>query len=285
MAGGPKICFALSMPITSAASDTSNMNGHMIRVSKIVSAVLSGDQLPHVKRSTSCGANRIPSSVTALMKTAVSVATLFASRHADLSPSTAIFCENVVMNAVESAPSANKSRSKFGNRNAIRNASRFLPAPNRPAKTISRIKPSTRLHRIAMPTIPVARVLTRRSSAAAIGEQRTVSQDLRKKKLRANRSQIRRSWAIRVVQSYNPAPGAKTGVHSAHPYVQHPRPRRRFCRCADNLQSLEPSYDYEHRGVAHLTRENPETTRVPCGRAHRRRRDARLGSDRFFPRF
>src|SRR5437667_4606803 len=86
------------------------------------------------------------------------------------------------MKAVESAPSANKSRSKFGRRNAIKNASRFLPAPNRPANTISRIKPSTRLHRIAMPTIPVARVLTRRSSAAAIGEQRTASPRFTKEK-------------------------------------------------------------------------------------------------------
>src|SRR6266581_1862934 len=131
MAGGPKTCLALSIPITSAASD----------------------------------------------------ATLFARRHADSSPSTAMFFENVVINAVESAPSANKSRSKFGSRNAIRNASRFLPAPKRPANTVSRIKPSTRLQRIAAPTTPVARVLTRRSSAAAIGEQRTASHDLRKKKL------------------------------------------------------------------------------------------------------
>src|SRR6266436_9696241 len=182
MAGGPKTCLALSMPITNAASDTSNMNGHMMRVSKIVSAVLSGDQLPHVKRSTSCGANTIPSSVTALMNTAVSVPTLFASRHADSSPSTAIFFENVVMKAVDSAPSANKSRSKFGNRNAIRNASRFFPAPNRLANTISRIKPSTRLHRMEMATTPVARVLTRRFSTAVIGEKRTASQDFRKQK-------------------------------------------------------------------------------------------------------
>src|SRR5438105_9643947 len=87
------------------------------------------------------------------------------------------------MNAVESAPSANKSRSRFGNRNAIRNASRFLPAPKRPAKTISRIKPSSLLDRIAMPTIPAARVLPRRSSTAVIGEQRTASDDLRKQKL------------------------------------------------------------------------------------------------------
>src|SRR5207244_11055330 len=159
------------------------MNGHMIRVSKIVSAVLSGDQAPHVKSSTSCGANTIPSNVTALMKTAVSVATLFARRHADWSPSTAIFFENVVMNAVESAPSANKSRNRLGKRNAIKNASRFFPAPNKPANTVSRIRPSTRLERTAMPTTPVARVLIRRSAASVIGEQRTESADLRKQKL------------------------------------------------------------------------------------------------------
>src|SRR5262249_17977706 len=128
-----------------------------------------GDQLPHVNSSTSCGANTIPSTVITLMNTAVSVATLFARRHADWSPSTAIFFENVVMNAVESAPSAKRSRNKFGNRNAIRNASRFLPAPNRPAKIISRTRPRMRLDRMAMPTTPVARVLIRRSSAAAIG--------------------------------------------------------------------------------------------------------------------
>src|SRR5215831_4185322 len=100
MAGGPNTCFAFNIPITSAASDTISMNGHMIRVSRMVSAVLSGDQLPHVNRSTSCGANTMPSKVTALINTAVSVATLFARRHADGSPSTAIFFENVVMNAV-----------------------------------------------------------------------------------------------------------------------------------------------------------------------------------------
>jgi len=72
------------------------------------------------------------------------------------------------MNAVESAPSAKRSRNKFGNRNAMRNASRFLPAPNRPANTVSRTRPSTRLHRIATPTTPVARMLMRRSAASAI---------------------------------------------------------------------------------------------------------------------
>ena len=168
MAGGPKTCFAFNIPMTSAASETSSMNGHMIRVSKMVSSVLSGGQLHHVSRSTSCGAKMMPSSVTTLMKTAVSVATLFASRQADSSPSVAIFPENVVMKAVERAPSANRSRNKFGRRNAIKNASRFFPAPKSPAKICSRISPRTRLHRTASPTIPVARVLTRRLSGTVM---------------------------------------------------------------------------------------------------------------------
>ena len=105
------------------------------------------------------------------MKTAVSVATLLARRQAASSPSVAIFFENVVMNAVESAPSANRSRNRFGRRKAIRKASRSFPAPKSPAKICSRIRPRTRLERTASPTTPVARVLIFRSCAEGIGEQ------------------------------------------------------------------------------------------------------------------
>ena len=168
IAGGPKTFLAFNIPMASAASDTSKMKGHMTRVSKIVSSVFSGDQLHHVNTPTSCGANAMPSRVTALMKIAVRVATLLAKSHADSSPSVAIFCENVVMKAVESAPSAKRSRNMFGKRNAIRNASRFLPAPKSPAKTCSRINPSTRLHSTARPTMLVALVLTRLSSPAGM---------------------------------------------------------------------------------------------------------------------
>src|SRR5205823_8782523 len=133
----------------------------------------------------------MPSNVTALMKTAVRVATLLPSRQADSSPSVAIFSEKAVMNAVERAPSANKSRNRFGNRNAIRNASRFLPAPKSPAKTCSRINPRMREHITATPTTPVARVLTRWGSA--IGEQRTTSANLRKQKLQNRTDKLRLS--------------------------------------------------------------------------------------------
>ena len=102
-----------------------------------------------------------PSSVSALITTSVSVPILFASRHAGSSPPVAIFLENVVTNAVESAPSANRSRSRFGARNAVMNMSRFPPAPKSELKIISRASPSRRLHMTAMPTTPAARVLER----------------------------------------------------------------------------------------------------------------------------
>ncbi len=93
------------------------------------------------------GRPTMPSKVTALMKTAVSVATLFASRQAEASPSVAIFFEKVVTKAVESAPSAKRSRNIFGARNAVRNASIFGSAPKSEAKTTSRIKPRMRLQK------------------------------------------------------------------------------------------------------------------------------------------
>src|SRR5437660_2106385 len=178
MAGGPKTCFAFSIPITRAASETNSMKGHIILVSQIVSSVLSGGQLHHVSRSTNCDAKTMPRSVTTLMKTAVSVATLLASRQADSSPSVAILPENVVMKAVERAPSANKSRNKFGRRKAIKKASRYFPAPKSPAKICSRISPRIRLDKIATPTIPVARVLTRRFSEAVMRKKESDSRGL-----------------------------------------------------------------------------------------------------------
>ncbi len=101
----------------------------------------------------------MPSSVTTLMKTSSRVHILLASRHAAPSPSSWIFFEKVVMNAVESAPSAKRSRRRFGARNAAMNASLAVPAPKSAAKICSRANPSTRLHITASPTIPAARVL------------------------------------------------------------------------------------------------------------------------------
>ena len=160
IAGGPNTWRAFSIPITSAASDTSKMKGNMIRVSNTVSAAFSAGK-PGARMSMSTGANTTPSSEIALMKTSVSVATLLARSQAERSPSVAMRRENVVTNAVESAPSAKRSRNMLGARNAVRNASMLRLAPNMAAKTTSRISPRTRLQRIAAPTTPVARVLIR----------------------------------------------------------------------------------------------------------------------------
>src|SRR4029077_19246561 len=68
---------------------------------------------------------------------------------------------NVVTNAVDSAPSANRSRNRFGMRNAAVNASMAPPPPNKAAQTCSRTSPSTRLHITARPMIPAALVFSR----------------------------------------------------------------------------------------------------------------------------
>src|SRR3984893_4886408 len=163
----------------------------------MVRAVFSGDQLHHVITPMSCGAKTMPSNVIALMKTAVRVATLLARLQADSSPSVAIFFENVVINAVESAPSAKRSRNMFGTRNAIRNASRFRPAPKRPANICSRMSPSTRLQRIATPTTPVARVLIRSFPDADIGEKKTADSNFAKGKTLAGRC---RSYLMSILR-------------------------------------------------------------------------------------
>ena len=88
-----------------------------------------------------------------LMTMISSEPTLFASRHAAGSPSRSIVFENVVMKAVESAPSANRSRNRFGVLNAMVKASIDRPAPKSMPKTTSRTSPSTREHITAKPTI------------------------------------------------------------------------------------------------------------------------------------
>ena len=161
------------------------MNGNIMRVSRMVRAAFSYGK-PGARILISTGAKKIPSRVIALMNTSVRVATLLASFQADASPSVAIRREKVVTKAVESAPSAKRSRSMFGARNAVKNASMFRVAPKSAAITTSRINPSTRLQKMAMPTIPVARVLTRWAWAAGIAEDKTIKSCLMKAKFRTD---------------------------------------------------------------------------------------------------
>ena len=115
---------------------------------------------PGANQDTSQGADSIPAITSTLRTMVASVATLFASRQAAASPSRAVVFEKVVTNAVDSAPSANRSRSRFGIRNAMVNASMTRPPPNRAAKIASRASPSTRLHSTARPTMPAAFVFS-----------------------------------------------------------------------------------------------------------------------------
>ena len=88
------------------------------------------------------------------MKLIESASIFLPSAHAASSPSFLIFFVKVVTNAVESAPSANRSRSMLG----VRKAAVKTPvkcAPNIPFSSWSRTSPSSRLHRMAMETMPV----------------------------------------------------------------------------------------------------------------------------------
>src|SRR5436190_213134 len=118
------------------------------------------------------------------MKTTVSVATLLARRQAEVSPSVAMRREKVVTKAVERAPSAKRSRNMLGARNAVRNASILREAPKSAAKITSRSNPRRRLQRMAIPTIPVARALTRwfELAAAVTDATQQRSASLRKEK-------------------------------------------------------------------------------------------------------
>ncbi len=160
IAGTPKTLRELSIPMTRAASETSRMKGYMTRVSVTVSSAL-GASNPGASAATSQGAERIPSTVMALRVTTASVATLFARRQAAASFSTAAVRVKTVTKAVESAPSANRSRSRFGMRNAMVNASMMRPPPKSAAKICSRASPRTRLQSTASPTTPAARVFSR----------------------------------------------------------------------------------------------------------------------------
>jgi hypothetical protein len=175
MAGLPNTLLAFSIPITNAASDTIKMNGNMMRVSSTVRSALSASK-PGAKVLTSCVENTMPRMHSAPSTNMVSVATLLASRHAASSPSRAMVLLKVVTKAVESAPSANRSRSRFGMRNATVKASIMPPPPNNAAQICSRAKPSKRLHITARPMMPAALVFRRSvrlsgaiASAAMIG--------------------------------------------------------------------------------------------------------------------
>ena len=90
------------------------------------------------------------------------------SFHASSSPRVWWTAVKVGTNAEDIAPSANRSRSRLGMRNATLKASVAKPAPNSTAITCSRASPSTRDSRVAAPTVPAWRA-TRSSSLGEAG--------------------------------------------------------------------------------------------------------------------
>ena len=177
IAGGPKTSLALSNPITKADRDTNKINGNIICVSRTVSAAFSSAK-PPARTSTKEGASSTPMSTTKLSTTVANVAILLASAHAEASSPVVVFLEKTVTNAVDNAPSAKRSRNRFGMRNATLNASMAMPAPKSAARICSLASPSNRLHITATPTIPAARVLSSGLGFAFAGEDEVVGRSL-----------------------------------------------------------------------------------------------------------
>jgi len=129
-----KTFLAFSMPITSAVRDTMVMKGYMICASHTPSATLLSSFQPSVSSGKISGASAVPAAATIVMKQSERDIIFRPKAHAASSPSILIFFENVVTKAVESAPSAKRSRSMFG----VRKAMVKIPAnfiPNTPPST------------------------------------------------------------------------------------------------------------------------------------------------------
>ncbi len=154
-AGMKNTFFELSIPITNAVTETMAMKGYITCASQ-VPRILASSESPGVSSRKIHGASTTPATATMLMKQIESVTIFRPSAQAASSPSFFIVFENVVTKAVESAPSAKRSRSMFG----VRNAAVKMPAkavPKSPFNSWSRTSPSTRLQRIAIETTPVER--------------------------------------------------------------------------------------------------------------------------------
>src|SRR5437867_7255503 len=166
-AGTPKTWRVLRTPIATAARATRSRNGNMMRVSSTVSSALPGMAAkPGAMAVTSAGASQMPARVRAPTTIASAFTTRLASRQAAASPSCSSRQVKVVTKAAERAPSANRSRSRFGIRKAVMKASSSRPAPKKTANTCSRTSPRTRLASTAALTTPARRASCARPPAS-----------------------------------------------------------------------------------------------------------------------
>ena len=169
-AGTPKMFRVFRIPIATAASATRRRNGNMMRVISTVSSTLPGMSAnPGAIAWTMAGANHIPSNVRMPTTTASALITRLASRQAAASPPRSRYCVKVLTKAADSAPSANRSRRRFGMRKAVMKASSSRPAPNKTAKTCSRTTPRTRLASTAALTTLARRASRARPPVSAAG--------------------------------------------------------------------------------------------------------------------
>jgi hypothetical protein len=161
----------LSSPMAAAASATSGRKGHITAVRRAVSSSLPGTAAkPGAKRRVSGSDRRMPRAAIPPTTTRIAEKTAEARRQPACGPSTVNARVTVGTKAADRAPSAKRSRSRFGIRKATVKASAAGPAlaPNRAPKTISRARPKTRLTDVAAPTRPAA---FRRPGAAGGAER------------------------------------------------------------------------------------------------------------------
>ena len=120
-AGMPKMKREFSIPITAAASETKRMNGNITRVRLTASSNLPGTLWkPKLVTSTISGAPMMATTETTPMMKIIALRVRLASCQAGASPSLSQMRVKRAVKAVESEPSAKRSRSRLGIWNAAR---------------------------------------------------------------------------------------------------------------------------------------------------------------------
>src|SRR5687768_2423399 len=151
-AGMKNRCSEFSIPMHAAATATNVRKGSISLVRKTVSSSFPGTaRYAPANNSTSGSANTIPITTRIPVMTMRPLMTLFARRHADALPDCERCRVKVGTKALLIAPSANRSRTRFGMRYATLYASIALPAPKSAASTCSRTTPRIRLVIVAAP--------------------------------------------------------------------------------------------------------------------------------------
>jgi len=120
IAGTKNRCNELSIPISAVATATSARKGNMMRVSETVSSSLPGTSAYAPANAVVIGpAKTIPATTMSPVARSSALTTRFPSRQARSRPSFVSVRVNVGTNAALIAPSANRSRTRFGIRNAM----------------------------------------------------------------------------------------------------------------------------------------------------------------------